>query len=210
MLDNVECLCQSAIKIKCEKIIYFDPIKIENELHDADIIFVTHDHFDHFDVASINNIKKDNTTIVIPSSLVGKTMDLFSMDNMLVVGPEKEYEVDGIKFETVPAYNINKDFHPKSNNWVGYVVTIKDKKFYVMGDTDATPEAENVKCNYLFIPVGGTYTMTWEEAASLTNKIKPDVAIPIHYGFACGSRDDAVNFVKNIEVEGRIMINESN
>ena len=210
MLDNVECLCQSAIKIKGEKIIYFDPIKIEEKIEDADIIFVTHDHFDHFDAASINNIKKDSTKIVVPASLLEKAKDIFLVDSILVVEPNKEYEVDGIKFETIPAYNTNKNFHPKSNNWVGYVVNINDKKYYVMGDTDATKEAENVKCNYLFIPVGGVYTMTWEEAASLTNKVKPDVAVPIHYGLACGSREDAVNFVNNIEVEGRIMINESN
>ena len=206
MLDNVECLCQSAIRIKADKVIYFDPLNIEEELNDADIIFVTHDHYDHFDIKSINNIKNDNTKIVIPSTLTGKVMDIFSMENMLVVGSDKEYEIDGIKFETVPAYNVNKNFHPKSNNWVGYVVTIKDKRYYVMGDTDATPEAEKVKCNYLFIPVGGTYTMDYKEAASLTNKIKPDIAVPIHYGFACGSSEDAVNFINNIDVEGRIML----
>ena len=152
MLENVKCLCQSAIKIECEKIIYFDPIEIKEKISDADIIFVTHDHFDHFDVKSIENIKNDNTKIVIPNSLVGKCIEIFSMDNMLVVEPGKEYEIDNIKFETVPAYNINKDFHPKSNNWVGYNVTINGKKYYVMGDTDATEEAERLSViTYLFL-----------------------------------------------------------
>lgn len=210
MLENVKCLCQSAIKIEDEKVIYFDPIEIKEKLSDADIIFITHDHFDHFDSKSINNIKKDDTIIVIPGTLKEKCLDMFSMENILVVEPQKEYEIDNIKFETVPAYNINKDFHPRSNNWVGYNATIKDKKYYVMGDTDATEEAEKVKCNYLFIPVGGVYTMTWKEAASLTNVIKPDVVVPIHYGYACGSKDDAINFINNIDVEGRIMIDESN
>ena len=210
MLDNVKCLCQSAIKIIDDKIIYFDPIEINEKVSDADIIFITHDHFDHFDVKSIEHIKKDNTKIVIPSSLKEKCLDIFFKDNILVVEPDKEYEIMGIKFETVPAYNINKQFHPRENSWVGYNVTIKDKKYYVMGDTDVTEEAEKVKCNYLFIPVGGIYTMTWEEAASLTNKIEPDVAVPIHYGFACGSKSDAINFINNISVEGRIMIDESN
>ena len=203
MLDNIEVICQSAIKFSLDKNIYFDPFKIKDRLNDADYIFITHDHYDHYDVDSINNIRKDSTKIIIPSSLLDSCLNIFSKENILVVEPLKDYVIDDIKFSTVPAYNINKNFHPRSNNWVGYVINLNNYTYYIMGDTDAVEEAKNVSCDVLFIPIGGTYTMNYEEASKLTNIINPKIAVPIHYGTIVGSKSDGTNFINLINTEGK-------
>lgn len=208
MLDGVNVFRQSAIKIKKDKIVYFDPFKINEEIHDADIIFVTHDHFDHFDVSSINNIKNDNTFIVVPYSLENSVLSLFDRDKILLVKPNLEYEIDDIRFSTVPSYNINKKFHPKENNWVGYLVNIGGYSYYVMGDTDDTEEVRNIHPDVLFIPIGGTYTMNREEALNYTNYVKPKVVVPIHYKEVVGTIEDAQYFINNLnnDIEGVILI----
>ncbi len=206
MLDNIDLFCQSSLKFSRDKIIYFDPFKINSEFHDADYIFITHDHFDHYDVDSINNIRKDDTKIIIPTSLKDKALELFSEDSILVVEPLRDYVVGDVSFRTIPAYNTNKNFHPRSNNWVGYIVNIDNHSYYVMGDTDSTPEAKEVKCDVLFIPIGGTYTMDYREAAELTNIIRPLVAVPIHYSTVVGTREDANKFIEMIEVEGKVIM----
>ncbi len=206
MLENVELFCQSSLKFSRDKIVYFDPFKISTEYHDADYIFITHDHFDHYDVDSIKKIVKNDTKIVIPASLEEKAKELFSEDNILVVEPLKDYVVGDISFRTVPAYNTNKNFHPRSNNWVGYVVNLDNYSYYVMGDTDSTPEAKEVKCDVLFIPIGGTYTMDYKEAAELTNIIRPQLAVPIHYSTVVGTREDADKYLELIEVEGQVLM----
>ena len=208
MLENVFINAQSSIKLLKEKIIYFDPYLINDEKHDADIIFITHDHYDHYDKESINKIKNDDTYIVIPKSLKEEVSSYFELDHIRVIEPGSEYSVNGIKFNTIRAYNINKKFHPKENDWVGYKVYLNDGSYYVMGDTDETTESKCVTCDYLFIPIGGTYTMDKDEARHLTNIIGPKVAVPIHYGTVVGSIDDAKYFVNNIDksIEGVIIL----
>ena len=110
------------------------------------------------------------------------------------VRPGARYEVRGVTFETVPAYNLNKKFHPRANNWVGYVVTVDGLRFYVAGDTDDTPEARSVRCDAAFLPAGGTYTMTAREAAALAACIRPQAAVPTHYGCIVGSLSDGDTF----------------
>ena len=178
---------QSSIKIDN---IYFDPFRIRDEVHDADIIFITHSHYDHFDIDSINNIKNDNTYIVVPRD--DNIINSLERDKLIIVDVDKDYEINGIKFSTVPSYNTNKSFHLKEYNWVGYVVNIDNEIYYIMGDTDDI--GLDVKCDYLFIPIGGTYTMTYEEAANYTNRIKPKVVIPIHYGSIVGDKDYGFKF----------------
>lgn len=127
---------------------------------------------------------------------------------IIVAEPNKEYETQGINFNTIPAYNINKKFHPKENNWLGYIITINNVKYYVAGDTDITDENRKVKCDVAFVPVGGTYTMDFKEAAQLINEIKPKIAVPIHYGSIVGTEQDARNFINllNSEIKGVILI----
>ena len=210
MVDNMELIAQSAIRIKNQenKIIYFDPFKLEEQYkNDADYIFITHQHFDHFSPEDIIKIKDENTRIIAPKDLETEIEKLdFQNDNVLLVVPSREYNIDYIKFSTVPAYNINKNFHKKEFNWVGYVVEIDSEKIYVAGDTDNTEEARNVKCDIACVPIGGTYTMTYEEAADLILAIKPKVAIPIHYKTIVGTEEDAQKFKDLLEKDVEVKI----
>lgn len=209
MLDNIEVLCHSSIKIHNEKIIYIDPFKIDKNYKDADIIFVTHDHYDHYSEDDIDKIKKDDTVIIAPEELLTKLLRKgFRKDYIILVEPNKEYIVEGIKFETIPAYNTNKKFHPKENGWVGYIIEIKGIRYYMAGDTDITEENRKVKCDVAFVPVGGTYTMDFKEAAYLINEIEPKVAVPIHYGSIIGTSQDATDFVKllHTNIKGIILM----
>lgn len=209
MLKDIEVLCHSSIKINKEKIIYIDPFKIQKEYKDADIIMITHSHYDHFLEEAINKVKKENTKICITKDLEERTLKLgFNKENILIVEPNKKYNIEEIKFETIPAYNISKQFHPKENNWVGYIIEINNIKYYVAGDTDITEENKNVKCDVAFVPVGGTYTMDSKEATELVNIIKPKVAVPVHYGTIVGTKEDAENFRKmlNEKINCKILI----
>ena len=197
MLENIELLCHSSIRIDKEKIIYIDPYKIEKDYNDADLIFVTHDHYDHYSEEDIDKVIGENTTIVIPEELLTKLLKKgIQKSAIITVEPNKEYMIQGIKFETIPAYNTNKAFHPKENEWVGYVIEIQGSKYYIAGDTDITEENKKVKCDIAFVPVGGTYTMDFKEAAQLINEIQPKIAVPIHYGSVVGTEQDAIDFIR--------------
>lgn len=209
MLENIEVLCHSSIRINKEKVIYIDPFKINKNYNDADIIFITHDHYDHYSEEDIDKVIKEDTTIVISKDLLKKLLKKGINKNAIIVAePNKEYETQGINFNTIPAYNINKKFHPKENNWLGYIITINNVKYYVAGDTDITDENRKVKCDVAFVPVGGTYTMDFKEAARLINEIKSKIAVPIHYGSIVGTEQDARNFINllNSEIKGVILI----
>ena len=209
MLNNIEVLYHSSIRINKEKTIYIDPFKIDRNYNDADIIFVTHDHYDHYSEEDIDKVINENTVIVIPEELLTKVLKKgINKDAIVTVEPDKKYMVQGIKFETVPAYNINKTFHPKENGWVGYVIEINGIKYYIAGDTDITEENKKVKCDVAFAPVGGTYTMDFKEAAQLVNEIQPKVAVPIHYGSVVGTKQDAEEFIKllHTNVKGVILM----
>ena len=197
MLDNIEVLCHSSIKLSKEKIIYIDPFKIEKNYNDADIIFITHDHYDHYSEEDIDKVKKEDTIFIVPEKLLKKLLlKGYNKNNIVMVVPNKQYIVHEIKFETVPAYNIDKQFHPKENEWVGYIIEINGVRYYIAGDTDINEENKKVKCDVAFVPVGGTYTMNFEEAVYLVNKIEPQIAVPIHYGSIVGTNQDAINFVR--------------
>ncbi|MBQ3408772.1 MAG: MBL fold metallo-hydrolase [Clostridia bacterium] len=201
---NIELIAQNAIRIVMEsgKVIYFDPFKLNGKyLKDADIIFITHSHFDHFSPEDIEKIKNNHTRIVVTNDLVEKSIQCgFEETNILKVSPNNEYDYDGIKFKTIPAYNINKEFHKREYDWVSYILEIEDSMVYVAGDTDITEEALNVQCDIAFVPVGGTYTMTAEEAAKLIVHISPKkYAVPTHYKTVVGSVNDAIKFKSLLE-----------
>ena len=209
MLENIEVLYHSSIRIEKEKTIYIDPYKINKNYNDADIIFVTHDHYDHYSEEDIDKVKKENTIIIVPEGLLPKLIDKgIKQENIITVKPNNKYEVEGIKIETIPAYNIEKQFHPKANNWVGYIIDMYGIKYYIAGDTDITEENKKVKCDVAFVPVGGTYTMDYREAAALVNEIKPKIAVPIHYGSVVGTVEDANQFIKLLdkEIQGKILM----
>ena len=211
MLENVEVLCHSSIRINKEKTIYIDPFKIEKNYNDADIVFITHDHFDHYSEEDIDKVINENTTIIIPEELLTKILRKgINKNAVITVESNKEYMVQGIKFETIPAYNTNKNFHPKENGWVGYIITLDGIRYYIAGDTDITGENRKVKCDVAFVPVGGTYTMDFKEAAQLINEIQPKIAVPIHYGSVVGTKQDATDFIKLLHpsIKGIILMKQ--
>ena len=211
MLENIEVLYHSSIRISKNKAIYIDPFKIDKDYNDADIVFITHDHFDHYSEEDIDKVINENTTIIIPEEMLTKILRKgINKNAVITVESNKEYMVQGIKFETIPAYNTNKTFHPKENDWVGYIITLDGIRYYIAGDTDITEENRKVKCDVAFVPVGGTYTMDFKEAAQLINEIQPKIAVPIHYGSVIGTKQDATDFIKLLHpsIKGIILMKQ--
>ena len=202
MLKNIEVLCHSSIRFNKERIIYIDPFRIKKNYNDADIILITHSHYDHFSEEDIQKVRKENTIIMLTEDLNEKALNMgFEKEKIMIVKPNKKYKIDEIEIETIPAYNVNKQFHPKTNQWVGYIINLQEGRYYIAGDTDATPENRQIKCDVAFVPIGGTYTMTFQEAARLINEIKPKIAVPIHYGEIVGTKQDAKEFKKLLDTE---------
>lgn len=202
MLENIEVLYHSSIRFNKEKVFYIDPFKIDKNYNDADIIFITHDHYDHYSEEDIDKVIKQDTIIIAPEELFTKLLKKgYKRENIITIEPEEKHSIEGINFETIPAYNVNKQFHPKENGWVGYIIELKGIRYYITGDTDITAENRKVKCDVIFVPVGGTYTMNFEEASQLVNEIRPKVAVPIHYGSIVGTKQDAVRFTELVDSE---------
>lgn len=210
---NIDVIAQNAIKIKVNdgKIIYIDPFKLEDNMEQADYIFITHSHYDHFSPEDILKIKKEDTKIVVTMDLIQKVYELgFDNQDIMQVIPNNEYDFYDLRFRTIPAYNVNKEFHKKEYNWVSYILEIEDKIIYIAGDTDITDEARKVKCDIALVPVGGTFTMNAEEAAELIKCVLPTkYAIPTHYQTLVGSREDAIKFKNMLNgiVEVKILMN---
>ncbi len=200
-MENIRWLGHSSILVEKEgKNIYVDPWKLKANLPQADLILITHAHYDHCSPEDVNKIASDKTTIIAPADCFEKIKKGVKKQ----ISPGKEIDLGWVKVEGVCAYNVNKQFHPKSNNWVGYVIKFSDTSIYVAGDTDFIPEMKNIKAKIVIVPVGGTYTMTAEEAANAVNVIKPEIAIPIHFGDIVGSKADAEKFsslVKSAKVK---------
>ncbi len=196
-IENIRINTQSSIKLTLHKTVYFDPYKIENDIHDADIIFITHNHYDHMDNESIEKIKNEDTIIVAPKSME-EIIKKIEFKNYILLNPNEETNIDNINIKTIPAYNKEKQFHPRNNNWLGYIVKIDNITYYIAGDTDVTLEAENVKCDIAFIPIGGHFTMDVDEATELIKKINPKIVIPIHYGSIIGEKTFGKKLKENL------------
>ena len=194
MLDHISVNTQSSIRIQDSKVLYFDPFKIEGTPHDADIILITHSHFDHWSPEDIRKVMKPDTILVCPKSL--KEADTLGLTVKSVL-PSECFSIDGLEFQTVPAYNKVLPFHPKHEGWVGYLFHSQTNgDMYIAGDTDMTDENQTVRCQTAFLPIGGTYTMNAEQAAKLADIIQPETVIPIHYGSIVGTPNDIHQFTK--------------
>lgn len=201
MTENVQVNEQNSIRIKDRiGMIYVDPFQVPDSPNDAAFVFITHDHHDHFSPDDIAKVVGNNTILIVPEKMEGKARELANLVSRIVtVKPGVYREVDGFEFETVPAYNIMKPFHRKDAEWVGYILRIDGKRIYIAGDTDATKEAKAVKCDIALVPIGGTYTMDAKKAAELVNTLRPNVAIPVHYGTVVGSPEDEEVFAENVK-----------
>jgi L-ascorbate metabolism protein UlaG (beta-lactamase superfamily) len=183
-----------ADKVTGNQIYYIDPYQLpqEKNLEKADLIFITHAHHDHLSLGDIDYILKPETTVIAtPDSL--DTLKIPD-EQKFPVAPSTFYTVKGIPFETIPAYNLKPErlkMHPKSNNWVGYVITVNKQKIYHAGDTDFIPEMEKLASENLdiaMLPMGGTYTMDVDEMIKAANAIKAKITIPMHYRRLIGDK----------------------
>ena len=212
-LDNITVNAQSSIRIAGSEILYFDPFQIAAAPHDADIIFITHEHYDHFEPESIAKIKKEDTFLIAPESMKKKVLSESGVasDKCVFYNPGETHELEGIVIETVHAYNKLKPFHPKGKRWQGYIVKMDDVRYYVAGDTDVNEDIQKAECDVALIPIGGHYTMDKKQAADYIANLKPKAVIPTHFGSIVGKPEDGSDFQnylesmdKNIQVEFKL------
>ena len=205
MKDKITVNAQSSIRIEADKIIYFDPFKISSAANDADVIFITHEHPDHFSPEDIRKVQKSDTVFVVPKSMEDAVKKA-GYSNLVSLEPGEKTTAGDIPVEGIPAYNIMKPFHLKKNGWLGYIITIEGQRIYVAGDTDVTPEAKAVLCDIALIPIGGTFTMNHSKAADYINELRPKTVIPTHYGSMVGSVEDGENFRKLVQSDIEVVI----
>jgi L-ascorbate metabolism protein UlaG (beta-lactamase superfamily) len=190
VLNQIQWLGHSSVRLDSEKIIYIDPWKIKGGPK-ADLVLISHSHGDHLSPADVRKIQQENTVIIAAGDATAQLTG-----DVRALKPGDQATVPGVTVRAVPAYNIGKAYHPKANGWIGFLITIGNKTVYYAGDTDLIPEMEDIRADILILPVGGTYTMTAMEAAEAANLIGPEAAIPIHYGDIVGTAADAEQFKK--------------
>lgn len=203
MEPKIEWLGHDSFRLTGEKVIYVDPWKIEKESHDADIVLITHDHFDHFVVEDIDRVRRADTIVVGPEQLKGKIDG-----NLRLVKRGENLTVAGVPIQVVAAYNLAPDrqnFHPNHYGGVGYLLTLNGKRIYHTGDTDPIPEMQNIHCDILLVPVSGTYVCTADEAVQIVQTVKPALAIPMHWDTIVGSWEDANTFKQKAGVPVEIL-----
>lgn len=207
MYEEVKVLTHSSIQISGEKILYFDPFNVYADIHDADIILITHEHYDHYSPEDIKKVKADHTILICPESMretLKKSPCGIDQDHTKYIQPGEDISVDHIEIHAVPAYNVGKNFHMEAFHWVGYLVRMAGKSYYIAGDTDINKDVLKVHDLYpdvALVPCGGTFTMDVAEAAHLIREISPKLAIPTHYGSIVGNKSDGDDFVNLLKGE---------
>ena len=209
MIENIHWLGHDTFRIENDKIIYIDPFRLRGKPPKADLILITHDHSDHCSPDDVAKIAKDDMVIVTIAAAARRLKG-----DVRVVKPGDSLTVLGIPIETVSAYNVSKfrspgvPFHPKESGHVGFILTVGGLRIYHAGDTDVIPEMDDIEADIALLPVGGTYTMTADEAAQAANRIQPKVAIPMHHSAIVGSVRDAERFRDLCQVEVVILSQE--
>ena len=210
-IDGIEIkwLGHAGFLIKNSKVIYIDPYNIREGSEKADLILLTHSHYDHCSVADIKKVIKGGTRIVLTADCQSKIVRFDVPIKLEVVEPGHELVFGNTKISVLPAYNVDKHFHPKDESWVGYFLKTNGLLVYHAGDTDVIPEMQKLtgykqqgRKLVALLPVGGRFTMSAEEAAEAAKLIKPDLAIPMHYGSIVGSEEDAKEFCELCGEEG--------
>lgn len=201
MGTKIKWLGHASFRISCEnKVIYIDPWKLKDSPQDATVVLVSHSHYDHYSAKDIEKVSGPDTKLLAPADVIdehGKGQ---------AITPGRTIEPNGIKITGAPAYNPAKQFHPKSNGWLGFIIEVGTRRIYYAGDTDLTAEMKALKnIDVALLPVGGTYTMGPEDAAEAVKNIKPKQAIPYHWGDIVGSRKEADRFAKLAQCEVTVL-----
>jgi len=196
-VDHIHWLGHASFRIEDGRTqIYIDPWKLGAGAPPADVVLITHSHYDHYSAEDIARIEGPQTVFVAPADVAGK----LGGKKVITAAPGGKYTAGSLGVEAVAAYNSGKDFHPKQNGWVGYVITLTNgQRIYHTGDTDAIPEMEHVRADVALMPCGGTYTMTATEVAAAANRFKPAVLIPMHWGDIVGAKGDAETVAKQFK-----------
>jgi len=185
------------------KKMYIDPYKLTKKyenIFDADIVLITHNHFDHLSIEDLKNIINERTVIVSAQECLSQLKPL-KVKESIGIDPRSNVRVDDLAVEAVPAYNVNKEFHPKNDKKIGFILEFGNDRIYHTGDSDLIPEMKDTNPTIVLIPVSGTYVMTAEEASKAVNEmINPKIAIPMHYGTIVGNKEDAVRFSELVTV----------
>ncbi len=206
MLDAFTWYKQAAVKWKGGGItVHIDPWGIPDGEEKADLVLITHAHFDHYSPDDFSKVIKDGSIIVAPEDVASGIMS----GEVRGIKPGQTIEAAGLHVSAVPAYNIVKErleLHPRDNNWVGFILDLGGTRTYLAGDTDHVPEMAEIKADLAFVPIGGTYTMDVPEAAGAIKEITPKLAVPYHFGFVVGSPALGDDFVRAIApIEGVVM-----
>jgi L-ascorbate metabolism protein UlaG (beta-lactamase superfamily) len=207
MLENIHWLGHDTFRLDGSVTVYIDPWKLPAGQPRADVILVTHEHFDHLSLPDIEAIATPDTVVVGPASVTGQVGTF----ETVTVAAGDTVEVRGVQAHAVPAYNVDKfrspgqPYHPRDDGYVGYVVALDGVRYYHAGDTDAIPEMREVHTDVALLPVGGTYTMTCDEACRACDMIDAQAAVPMHYADIVGSDDDAVRFRENCSIPVTIL-----
>ncbi|MCH7921544.1 MAG: MBL fold metallo-hydrolase [Nitrospinae bacterium] len=200
MLERIRWLGHASFLISGEPRIYIDPWKLTTT-EEADIILISHSHYDHFSAEDVAAIRGEATEVVCPRDVADQLAG-----KVTTVAPGSRVSLRGVPIEVLPAYNITRPHHPRSDLMVGFVLTLDGQRLYYAGDTDFTHEMTALGAiDVALLPVGGRYTMDAEEAAEAANTFRPRVAIPYHWGDIVGTRQDAERFAQSFTGETRIL-----
>ena len=198
---TLQWLGHASFKICCrDEVIYIDPWKIKNAAHDATVVLVSHSHFDHYSSDDIARVSGANAKLIAPADVIAQ------QGTGEQIQPGSTKDINGVAVQGIAAYNPNKQFHPKSNQWLGFIIQADSERIYYAGDTDLTQEMKAIdNISVAMLPVGGTYTMNAAEAAEATKHINPKIAIPYHWGDIVGGRKDAEEFAKKAPCDVKIL-----
>ena len=200
MAKKIFWLGHDGFRIEAAKTIYIDPYQISSGPK-ADLVLITHDHFDHCSPEDVSKIQQSGTVIVTEKDSAKKLSG-----DVRILAPGESVSLDDVTVVAVPSYNTDKDFHPKKNAWLGFIVDVEGIRIYHAGDADFIPEMKDFEVDIALLPVSGTYVMTADQAVEAALAIQPKLAIPMHYGAIVGDEGDALNFKKALEGKIEVLI----
>jgi len=197
-LKNIHWLGHAGFRIDAGKTVYIDPFQIEGGPK-ADLVLISHSHYDHYSPEDLDKIVQDTTIIVTEKSTAAQLEG-----RVEVMTPGSHLDIDGVGIEAIAAYNTDKHFHPQSNGWLGFVLALEGVRIYHTGDSDFIPEMESVQADIALLPVSGTYVMDPQQAVAAALAINPAYVIPMHYGEIVGDENQAAEF--KAALEGKINV----